>query len=143
MPAAGLLQDVGSKAEGRLGDSSWGRRCRSWTDLHRVRSHCALCDLALLKVLMQPDGVVEARGTQDVVAALRSGGEEQCIAATERPVPGAGRGQCSVVGAGSKDGLSLRGKDCFGEGKGSGGGRELGLEQGSMPEEALWRACRI
>ncbi len=79
------------------------------------------CYLALLKVLMRPDGVVEARGTQDVVAAQRSGGEEQCIAATERPARGAGRGQWAVVGAGSEAGLSLRGKACFGEGKGSGG----------------------
>jgi len=79
---------------------------------------------------MRPDGVVEARGTQDVVAALRSGGEEQCIAATERPAPGAGRGQWAVVvGAGSEVGLSLRGKACFGVGKGSGvGGGYLGLE---------------
>ena len=68
-----------------------------------------LCDLALLKVLMQPDGVVEARGTQDVVAALRSGGEEQCIAATERPAPVAGRGQWAVFGAGSEVGLESEG----------------------------------
>ncbi len=38
-PAAGLLQDVGSKAESRRGDLSWGRRCRGGTDLCRVRSH--------------------------------------------------------------------------------------------------------
>jgi hypothetical protein len=57
------------------------------------------CDLALLKSLMRPDVVVELRGTQDVVAAQRSGGEGQCIAATERPAPGAGRGQWGVLGA--------------------------------------------
>ncbi len=34
-----LLQDVGSKAEGRRGDSSWGRSCRGGTDLRRVSSH--------------------------------------------------------------------------------------------------------
>jgi hypothetical protein len=38
-PVAGLLQDVGSKAEGRKGDSSWGRRCRGGTDLRRVQRH--------------------------------------------------------------------------------------------------------
>ncbi len=43
--------------------------------------------MALLKVMMRPDGVVDVRGTQDVVAALRSGGEEQRIDATERPLP--------------------------------------------------------
>ncbi len=69
-----------------------------------------LCDLALLKVLMRPDGVVEARGTQDVLAALRSGGEDQCIAATEMPALGAGLGQWAVVVAGSEVGLNLRGK---------------------------------
>ncbi len=37
-PAVGQLQDVGSKAECRLGDPSWGRRCRGGTDLRRVRS---------------------------------------------------------------------------------------------------------
>ena len=38
-PAAGLLQDVRSKAEGRRGDLSWGMRCRGWTDLRRVCTH--------------------------------------------------------------------------------------------------------
>ncbi len=38
-PAAGLLQDVGSKAEGRRVDASWGKRCRGETDLRWVRSH--------------------------------------------------------------------------------------------------------
>jgi hypothetical protein len=54
------------------------------------------CDLTLLKALTRPDVVVEARGTQDLDAAQRSGGEEQCIAAAERPAPGAGRGQWGV-----------------------------------------------
>ncbi len=69
--------------------------------------------------------MVEARGTQDVLAAQRSGGEEQCIAATERPAPGAGRGQWSVLGAGAEVGLSdlsLRGKTCRDERKGGRGG---------------------
>jgi hypothetical protein len=70
---------------------------------------------------MLPDGVVEARGTQDVAAALRSGEEEQCISATERPAPGAVRVQWAVVGAGSEVGLSLRGNACYCKGKGSGG----------------------
>jgi hypothetical protein len=39
-------------------------------------------------MLMQPDVVVEERGTQDVVAAQTAGVEEQCIAATERPAEG-------------------------------------------------------
>ncbi len=83
-----------------------------------------LCNLALLKVLMRPDGVVEARGpgTHDLVAVLRSGGEEQCIAAEDRPALGAGRGQWTVFGAGSEVRLSPRGKICFVEGKGSWGG---------------------
>ncbi len=38
-PAAGQLQDVGSKVEGRRGNSSCGRRCSGGTDLRRVRSH--------------------------------------------------------------------------------------------------------
>ncbi len=63
------------------------------------------CDLALLKALMRPDFVVEARGTQDVVAAQRSKGEEQCIAAAERPAPGAGQGQRGVLRAGSEVGV--------------------------------------
>jgi hypothetical protein len=119
-PAAGLLQDVGSKAEGRRGDSSWGRRCRGGTDLHRVRSHGGPVRLGVV--------VVEARGTQDVLAAQGSWAEEQCIAATERPAPGAGRGQrgqwgvFAVLRAGSEVGLGLRGKACRGEGKASGEG---------------------
>ena len=87
----GRVEGRGRGGEGGVG----GREGRLESGLTCVG--CAvtvgLCDLALLKVLMRPDGVVEARGTQDVVAALRSGGEEQCIAATERPAPGAGRGQ--------------------------------------------------
>ncbi len=59
------------------------------------------CDLALLTALIRPDSVVAARGTQDVVAAQRSPmcwtadgrGKGQCIAATERPAPGVGRGK--------------------------------------------------
>ncbi len=62
--------------------------------------------MALLKVLMRPDGVVEARGTQDVVAALRSGGEEQFIAATERPATGVGR--AAVLAVPGRDQTGLR-----------------------------------
>ncbi len=47
--AAGLLQDVGSKVEGRRGDSSSGRRCRGWTDLRRVHSHCGPLRLGVVE----------------------------------------------------------------------------------------------
>ncbi len=86
---------------------TWGARLRAGGEIQagggaagagQTCAGCAVtvglsCDLALLKVLMRPDVGVEARGTQDVVVAQRSGGEEQCIAASERPAPGAGRGQ--------------------------------------------------
>jgi hypothetical protein len=143
------MQDVGSKAEGRRGNLSWGIRCRGGTDLRRVRSHGGPLRLGVVEGVDATRRCGYVRGTQNVVAALRSGGEEQCIAATERPTHGAGRGHWAVFGAGSEVGLSLRGTACFWRWKGEqlGGRGELGgEEQGSKPEEgqeALWRACRI
>jgi hypothetical protein len=52
------------------------------------------CDLVLFKALMRPDPVVEASGTQDVVAAQRSPTESNLL-------DGGRRNACTGHGAGS------------------------------------------
>ncbi len=48
--------------EGREGRLKAGLTCVGYAVM------VGLCDLALLKVLMRPDGVVDVRGTQNVVS---------------------------------------------------------------------------
>jgi hypothetical protein len=58
------------------------------------------CDLALLKALMRPDLVVEARGTQDVVAAQRSPTESKVLdGGLRKACTGRGAGSVGRVGA--------------------------------------------
>ncbi len=56
------------------------------------------CDVLLLKALMRPDLVVEASGTQDVMAAQRSPtGSNVLDGGRRKAEPGAGRGQWGVL----------------------------------------------
>ncbi len=59
-----------------------------------------LCDLALLKVLMRPDGVVDVRGTQDVVSPTSR--------TLPAPIPVAGRRGGGGRGGGEAEGLHAR-----------------------------------
>ena len=105
-----------------------------------------LCDLALLKVLMRPDGVVDVRGTQDVVSS------------TSRPHPPppspspAGVAAAGTAAARRKVSMparypvSLTWPEVIKVVKVVKVVKLVKLEQGSKPEEGqevLWRACRI
>ena len=106
-----------------------------------------LCDLALLKVLMRPDGVVDVRGTQDVVFPTSR---------THPPPPSPSPAGVAAAGAAAarrrvsmlaRYPVSLTWPEVIKVVKVV---KVVKLEQGSKPEEgrealfwALWRASRI
>ena len=107
-----------------------------------------LCDLALLKVLMRPDGVEDVRGTHDVVSPTSRTHPVPLPVAGRRGGGGRGRGEAEGLHAGEVPGVAhlARGHQSGQSGQTGQTGQTGARVKPSKPEEgqeALWRACRI